>query len=98
MAHDADRLRAFNTQIREAAIRGAVEDMVVLIERRRQFLDGLTPSKAEGSAALIAALNEAARDNADLVQGLEREMEQARARGKVTLQARKRYHKTQSTL
>lgn len=98
MADDAQRLHAFNTQIREAAIEGDVEDMVALIEKRRQFLDALPPSQAAGSSELIAALNEAVCDNDHLVRGLEGEMEQARARGKITLEARRRYHKTQTDL
>jgi hypothetical protein len=96
MADDARQLHDFNARIRDAATQGKAEDMIMLIEKRRQFLDAL-PTTAEGrSSALIAALDEAVRDNHDLVRGLEGAMEQARSRGKTTLQARRRYHKTQT--
>ncbi|MDA0963153.1 MAG: hypothetical protein O2898_09580 [Proteobacteria bacterium] len=96
MADDARQLQDLNTRIRHAATTGAVEDMLVLIERRRQFLDALPPARAARPAALIAALDEAVRDNAALVLGLEGAIEQARSRGRSTLQARYRYRKTQT--
>ena len=96
MADDTRQLQDFNARIRNAATAGAVEDMIVLIERRRQFLDALAPATTARPAALIAALDEAVRDNADLVAGLEGAIEQARSRGRSTLQARHRYRKTQT--
>ena len=69
--------------------------MINLIEERRQFLDILSKTDMVRPPALIAALDEAVRDNMLLVSGLENEMKQARMRGKGTLQARRRYHKTQ---
>lgn len=96
MADDARHLHSYNARIRDAATRGMAEEMIMLIEKRRQFLDAL-PTATEGrSLALIAALDEAIRDNHDLVLGLESAMEQARSRGKTTLQARRQYHKTQT--
>lgn len=96
MADDAQQLHDFNARIRDAAMQGTVEDMIMLIEQRRQFLDALPPAEDGRSPALIAALDEAVRDNKDLVIGLEGAMEQARMRGKTTLLARRRYHKTQT--
>jgi hypothetical protein len=95
MDNDATRLHGFNARIREATAKGAVEDMINLIEERRQFLDILSKTDMVRPPALIAALDEAVRDNMLLVSGLENEMKQARLRGKGTLQARRRYHKTQ---
>jgi hypothetical protein len=80
MDNDATRLHGFNARIREATAKGAVEDMINLIEERRQFLDILSKTDMVRPPALI---------------GLENEMKQARMRGKGTLQARRRYHKTQ---
>lgn len=96
MPNAAERLHALNAAIRKAATRGAVEEMMGLIEARRDFLDALSPSVSERPPALVAALDEALRDNNDLVRGLEGAMEQARSRGKITLQARHRYHQTQT--
>lgn len=96
MEDDARQLQDFNARIRDAAIQGTVEDMIMLIEKRRQFLDALPPIQEGQSSALVAALHEAICDNKDLVLGLEGAMEQARMRGKTTLQARRRYHKTQT--
>lgn len=95
MLDDAKRLCAFNAKIRNATDQGAVEQMIILIEERRQFLDTISQSTAPRSPDLIAALGEAVRDNNDLVSGIEKEMALARKRSKVTLQARRRYHKTQ---
>lgn len=95
MPDDAKRLSAFNAKIRNATDQGAVEQMIVLIEERRQFLDTIAQSTAPRSPDLIAALGEAVCDNNDLVAGIEKEMALARKRGKVTLHARRRYHKTQ---
>ena len=95
MEDDAQRLQSFNALIRDATENGAVEDMMILIEERRQFLDAVSQSNTVQPSELIAALDEAVRDNTSLVLGLERAMEQARKRGQVTLQARRRYHKTQ---
>lgn len=95
MLDDAKRLCAFNAKIRNATDQGAVEQMIILIEERRQFLDAIAQSTAPRSPDLIAALGEAVRDNNDLVSGIEKEMALARKRSKVTLQARRRYHKTQ---
>lgn len=95
MLDDAKRLSLFNAKIRNATDQGAVEQMIVLIEERRQFLDTIAHSTASRSPDLIAVLGEAIRDNNDLVSGIEKEMALARKRGKDTLQARRRYHKTQ---
>ena len=95
MLDDAKRLSAFNAKIRNATDQGAVELIIVLIEERRQFLDAISQSTAPRSPDLIAALGEAVRDNNDLVSGIEKEIALARKRSKVTLQARRRYHKTQ---
>jgi hypothetical protein len=94
MLDDAKRLSAFNAKIRNATDQGAVELIIVLIEER-QFLDAISQSTAPRSPDLIAALGEAVRDNNDLVSGIEKEIALARKRSKVTLQARRRYHKTQ---
>lgn len=96
MADDARHLHQFNASIRNAAIHGMVEDMIMLIEKRRQFLDALPPTQEGRSPALVAALDEAVRDNQDLVTGLESVIKQARSRGKTTLQARRRYRTTQT--
>ena len=95
MLDDAKRLSAFNAKIRNATDQGAVELIIVLIEERRQFLDAISQSTAPRSPDLIAALGEAVRDNNDLVSGIEKEIALARKRSKVTLQAKRRYHKTQ---
>lgn len=95
MLDDAKRLSAFNAKIRNATDQGAVELIIVLIEERRQFLDAISQSTVPRSPDLIAALGEAVRDNNDLVSGIEKEIALARKRSKVTLQARRRYHKTQ---
>ncbi|WP_439138972.1 hypothetical protein [Roseicyclus sp.] len=98
MTKDAQSLCDFNRRIREAATAGDLEDMVVLGEKRRQFLDALPQSASGRGADLISALEEAASDNKGFVSAIESAMQQARARGKITLQARRRYHKTQTTL
>ena len=92
MTEAVRQLRDLNRRIRAAATSGAVEDMMMLDETRRQFLDSLpTPKGAQGSG-LIAALEEAANDNKDFIRALEGAMEQSRARGRTTSQARRRYH------
>lgn len=96
MADDARKLHALNSRIRDAATEGAVEDMLALIETRRQFLDALDAGTTPRSPALISALDEAAKDNSELVQRLEGALKQAQDRGKSTQQARRRYRKTQS--
>lgn len=91
------RLKVYNLHIRDAATMGEVEKMLTLIEQRRQFIDTMPHLWAAASSALIDAMQDAIRDNADLLQGLEAEMELARARGKTTLQARRHYRTTQVT-
>lgn len=92
----AERLHALNAAIREAATLGAVEEMMGLIEARRDFLDALSVCVSERPPALVVALDEALRDNNDLLRGLEGAMEQARSRGKLSVQARHRYQQTQT--
>lgn len=98
MTEAVRQLRDLNRRIRAAATSGAVEDMMMLDETRRQFLDSLPTPKGAQDASLIAALEEAANDNKDFIRALEGAMEQSRARGRTTSQARRRYHKTQTTL
>lgn len=98
MTEAVRQLRDLNRRIRAAATSGAVEDMMMLDETRRQFLDSLPTPKGAQDAGLIAALEEAANDNKDFIHALEGAMEQSRARGRTTSQARRRYHKTQTTL
>lgn len=97
MTEDAHRLRDLNRLIREAATAGNVEEMVILGEKRRQFLDTLPKPEGARSDALVSALEEAVNDNNGFIHTLERAMQQARARGKITLQARRRYSKIQTT-
>lgn len=90
-------LRDLNRRIRAAATSGEVEAMMMLDETRRQFLDRLPPPKGAQDAGLIAALEEAASDNKVFIRALEGAIEQSRARGRTTSQARRRYRKTQTT-
>ncbi|MBF9046359.1 hypothetical protein LSUCC0031_04445 [Rhodobacterales bacterium LSUCC0031] len=96
MSEDAKHLIRLNAQIRETVSVGAVESMMRLIEERRRFLDAIPSAKAGRSPALIAALHEAASDNAVLVTELEKVMQTARKRGKLTALARRNYNKTQT--
>lgn len=98
MTEAVRHLRDLNRRIRAAATSGDVEDMMMLDETRRQFLDSLPASQGAQDAGLIAALEEAANDNKGFIRALEGAMEQSRARGRTTSQARRRYHKTQTTL
>jgi hypothetical protein len=95
MSEDAKHLIKLNVQIRESVSIGAVENMMHLIEERRRYLDVIPSAKGRHSPALIAALQEAARDNADLISELEKMMKTTRKRGKQTAEARKNYNKTQ---
>lgn len=90
-------LRELNRRIRAAATSGDVEDMIILGETRRQFLDSFPTPKGAQDPDLIAALEEAVHDNRTFIRTLEGEMNQSRARGKITSEARRRYHKTQTT-
>lgn len=93
----AQSLREFNRHIRNAATAGNVEEMINLIERRRQFLDVLAPSLDVGHAEFCKALAEAVDDNKHFVKLLEDTIKLALTRGKVTLQARRRYAGTQAS-
>ena len=98
MTEEAECLRNLNRRIREAATEGNVEKMIVLGETRRQFLDALPIKVVRNNAKLVSALEEAVHDNKDFIQTLEGTMQHTRARGKITSQARRRYHKTQTIL
>lgn len=93
----AQSLRELNRHIRNAATAGNVEEMIILIERRRQFLDTLAPSLDVDHADLCKALAEAVDDNNHFVKLLEDTIKLARTRGKVTLQARRQYTGTQAS-
>ena len=97
MTDAVQQLRNLNRRIRAAATSGNVEGMLILGETRRQFLDSLPPPNGTQGADLIAALKEAAYDNMAFIRTLETAMDQSRARGKTTSQARRRYNKTQTT-
>ena len=92
----AQSLRELNRHIREAATGGNVEDMVKLIEKRRQFLDALAPNLDTPQGDMSNALAEAVAENNHFVRLLEDAIKLARTRGKVTLQARRRYSRTQA--
>lgn len=92
----AQSLRELNSHIREAATAGNVEDMIIMIEKRRQFLDALVPTLDVAQSELNNALAEAVAENNHFVRLLEDAIKLARTRGKVTLQARRRYSRTQA--
>lgn len=94
MHDDARKLHDLNSRIRSAAAQGVVEDMLALIEIRRQFLDAINAIAASRSPALVLALEEAGQDNRELIKRLETALKEAQDRGKSMEQARRRYRKT----
>lgn len=89
-------LRALNDNIRGAANAGNIEDLFVMIEKRRQFLDSILPAQAKKDPALLTALEDAVHDNTGLLQALETIVKNARKRGSYTNQARCSYTITQT--
>lgn len=96
MTDAAKSLQVLNEKIRNAATMGNVEDLFFQIEMRRQFLDKILPVTTTLDRELQTAVENALHDNEGFLKALENAINNARTRGKETLQARSRYTKTQS--